>query len=108
APPEQPEQEATAAVPERVLPEASASVATFAGVTFRLTPAVWDNPPLVPRIVRLEVAAGVEVEVVTVRVEEPDPPIEAGLKLPLAPEGSPLALRETVPPKPPFGLMLTV
>lgn len=47
--------------------------------------------------------------VLTVRVELPEPPVtEAGTKLALAPAGSPLALRLTVPVKPPLGVMVEV
>jgi hypothetical protein len=38
--------------------------------------------------------------VVTVTVEEPELVIEVGLKLALAPEGKPLALKATVPVNP--------
>jgi hypothetical protein len=47
--------------------------------------------------------------VVTVRVEEPDPPlIEAGLKLAFAPEGKLVALRATVPLNPFCAATVTV
>jgi hypothetical protein len=42
----------------------------------------------------------VEVLVVTVIVEEPEPVTVAGLKAAVAPVGSPLTLKETVPEKP--------
>ena len=43
------------------------------------------------------------------RVELPEPPVtEAGAKLALAPVGSPLALRLTVPVKPPLGVIVEV
>jgi hypothetical protein len=49
-------------------------------------------------IVIVEAPAGVELPVVMVRVDDPEPPlIEAGLKLAVAPEGKPLALSDTVP-----------
>ena len=49
---------------------------------------------LVPVIVRVNVPAGVEAEVEMLSVEEPEPPlIEIGLKVPLAPLGSPATLR---------------
>lgn len=51
--------------------------------------------------------AAVAAVVLTVRVELPEPlVIEAGAKLALAPAGSPLALRLTVPVKPPLGVMV--
>jgi hypothetical protein len=40
------------------------------------------------------------VAVVTVMVEEPEPVTEAGLKIALAPAGTPLAVRLTVPLNP--------
>ena len=53
--------------------------------------------------------AGVEAEVDTLSVEEPEPPlIELGLKLALAPLGNPLTLRLTVLVKPPEGVTVAV
>jgi hypothetical protein len=46
--------------------------------------------------------------VLTVKVDEPDPVIEAGLKEAVAPVGSPPALNATVPENPPDGLTLIV
>ena len=49
--------------------------------------------------VRVVSVEGVVLEVETFSVEEPGPPlIEVGLKLAVAPEGSPLTLSATVPP----------
>ena len=45
--------------------------------------------------------AGVELPVETLIVDEPVAVTEAGLKLALAPLGKPLALKSTVPLKPP-------
>ena len=60
---------------------------------------------LVPVIVRINVPAGVEAEVETLSVEEPEPPlIEAELKFALAPLGNPLTLRSTVPLNPLLGV----
>jgi hypothetical protein len=44
----------------------------------------------------------------TVRVEEPEPVTEAGLKLALAPVGNPLALKVTVSPDPFTALAVAV
>jgi len=44
----------------------------------------------------------------TVSVDDPDVVTELGLKLAVAPEGRPLALRLTVPVKPPDGDTFTV
>ena len=54
------------------------------------------------------VPVGVELLVATVIVEEPDVVTDAGLKLALAPAGNPLALKVTVPVKPPDGLTVAV
>jgi hypothetical protein len=56
----------------------------------------------------VDVVAGVELEVVIVRVEEPDPMTEGGLKLATTFEFEAVALRETVPEKPPTACTLTV
>jgi hypothetical protein len=64
--------------------------------------------PAVPVIVRVERPVGVVVAVVTVRVEDPVPVMLVGLKLAVAPAGSPLTLRPTVPLKPPRAVTLTV
>ena len=44
--------------------------------------------------------AGVVELVVTLRVEEPEPVTEVGLKVPVAPVGNPVTLRVTTPVKP--------
>ena len=64
------------------------------------------KPPLTPLMVSVYVPAGVLVLVVTESVVE----LLAGfgLKLPLAPLGSPLTLRVTWPLNPPVGLMATL
>jgi len=69
-------------------------------VTTRVTVAVWTSEPLVPVIVRVELPAGVDASVVTVRVEDPEPVTEAGLKEPAAPLGSPETLKFTTPANP--------
>jgi hypothetical protein len=57
--------------------------------------------PLVPTIVKVELAAGVLAAVVSVMVVVPDPPVMvAGLKLAVAPVGSPLTLGVIVPVNP--------
>lgn len=72
------------------------------------TEAECDALVLEPSIEMLEVPAGVEPEVVTVRVEVPEPEMVAGLKLAVAPVGRPLALRVTVSVKPLVGVIVTV
>ena len=68
--------------------------------TTRVTVAECDKVPLAPVIVSVYVLAGVVVAVETVSVELPEPAIEVGLKLAVAPVGNPLTLRFTVPVKP--------
>ena len=64
--------------------------------------------PLVPVIVNGYVPVGVVPAVATVIVDEPDVVTDAGLKLAVAPDGSPLALKVTVPEKPPEGVTVAV
>jgi len=49
-----------------------------------------------------------ELEALTVMVDDPDPEIELGLKLALAPDGNPLTLKLTFPENPLEGVTLTV
>ena len=51
---------------------------------------------------------GVLLAVVTVIVEEPEVVTDVGLKLAVAFAGNPLALKVTVPVKPPLGVTVTV
>ncbi len=51
---------------------------------------------------------GVVLAVATVRVEEPEPVTEAGLKLHVALEGQPVTPKLTVPLKPPEAVTVTV
>jgi hypothetical protein len=59
-------------------------------------------------MVRGYVPATVEPAAVTCIVELPDPATEVGLKLAVAPLGSPLTENPTLPVKPPEAVMLTV
>ena len=86
----------------------SAKSGVAGGCTTNDTEAVCERVPLVPVIVNGNVPVGVVPAVVTVIVDEPDVVTEAGLKLALAPAGSPLALKVTVPVKPPDGVTVTV
>ena len=61
-----------------------------------------------PVIVNVDVPLGVFLLVATVRVEEPEPVTEPGLKLPVARKGNPLTLKLTVPENPPDGVTVTV
>jgi hypothetical protein len=63
--------------------------------------------PLVPVTVIVYVFTGVVPEVATVSVEDV-PVVGFGLKLAVAPVGNPLALRLTLPAKPPVRVMLIV
>jgi len=77
-------------------------------MTTRLAVVVCTRLPLVPLMVSVELPPGVEADVVTVKVEAPDPLMEAGLKLAVAPAGKPLTLNATVPVKPLVGDIVTV
>jgi len=68
-------------------------------LTVRLTDVLWLTDPEVPVIVMLELATGVALVVVKVRVDVPDF-TEVGAKAQLAPAGSPEQARLTVPPNP--------
>ena len=67
---------------------------------------VWS--PLVPVIVNGKVPVGVVGLDVIVIVEEPDVVTDGGVKLAVAPAGSTLTLRATVPVKLPEGATVTV
>ncbi len=84
------------------------SVSEVGECTVRLTCAECEILPLSPVMVRVDVATGVEFEVVMLRVALPEPVIEAGVKLALAPEGGPIALSATFPLKPFCGATVTV
>ena len=73
--------------------------------TVRLTPAVWVRPPPLAVIVKAELPAGVDVEVVTVRVEVPEPVTDDGLKDAVAPAGRPLTVKPTLLLKPLMALV---
>ena len=65
--------------------------------------------PLVPVMVKVDVAAGVLAAVITVMIVVPDPPVMvAGLKLAVAPDGNPVTLGVTVPLKPFIAVVVTV
>ena len=51
---------------------------------------------------------GVELDVFTDSVEDPEPVTEFGLKLAVAPEGNPLTLKVTFPLNPLEGVTLTL
>src|SRR5690349_15641244 len=61
---------------------------------------MWLTAPLVPVTVSVTAPAGVAAEVETVRVDEPEPAMDAGLNLPVAPLGKPVTLSDTVPVNP--------
>src|SRR5262245_14424767 len=79
-------------------------------VTVSETVVVCVTPPPVPVTVTLYVPAGVDAPAVMVMVDEPEPgaAIDAGLKLAVAPVGSPLAESETAELKPPETVVLMV
>ena len=87
-------------VPAVMVREAGVAESEKSGAfTISVTVALRGRPPLVPVIVSGKLPPGVVLEVITVSVDEPAPVIEAGLKLPEAPEGNPLTLRATLPAK---------
>jgi hypothetical protein len=51
---------------------------------------------------------GVDVKVLTARVEDPEPETEPGVKLAVAPEGNPLTLKLTFPLNPLDAVTFTV
>ena len=57
---------------------------------------------------RFTVPAAMFAAVATVMVELPDPLIDAGVNDAVAPDGSPLAVKFTVPEKPLTALVVTV
>jgi hypothetical protein len=77
-------------------------------VTTRLTGTVLLKPPLVPVITREYVPTGVDAVVAIVIVVEPEVVTVVGLKLAVAPVGSPLTLKLTVPVKPLDGVTVGV
>ena len=70
------------------------------GLATRATEVLCVRAPLAPVIVTVYAPDGVVLLVLTIRVEELEPVTEVGLKLALAPVGSPPALKLTVPVKP--------
>ena len=72
------------------------------------TEAVCERVPPAPVIVNGYVPVGVVALVVTVMVDEPEVVTDAGLKVVLAPDGNPLALKVTDPVKPPDGVTVAV
>ena len=64
--------------------------------------------PDVPVMVIGYVPAAVELDVVTVTVEVPDPLTEAGLKLAVAPVGNPPAVSATLPLNPLSAVIVAV
>ena len=68
-------------------------VVSPAKVTMRETLVVRVTPPLVPLTIRLYVPVGVELAVLMVTTDDPEPVTEGGEKLAVAPDGSPLTLK---------------
>jgi hypothetical protein len=77
-------------------------------VTVRVGDALWLKEPLAPLMVRAKAPVAAAAEAVRVKVELPDPVIEAGLKAAVTPEGNPAADSATVPLNPLSALMVTV
>ena len=81
--------------------------AVFVPFMVSVAEAVCVKVPLAPATVSVKVPV-VVVPVETVKVDEPEAPIDAGLKLAVAPLGKPLALNVTVPVNPFSGAAVTV
>jgi hypothetical protein len=98
------------AVPPVVRPVVGEIAVTVgAGVaTERLTVDEWFKLPLVPAMVMVELPRGVDVEVATVSVDDPEPAIDVGLNVAVAFCGSPEAARLTVPLNPPEAVTVTL
>lgn len=81
-------------------------------MTAKVTVAVWLSVPLLPVRVSENVPVAVVLVVVTVMVElaavVPEILTELGLKVAVAPPGSPVTLQLTVPEKPPAGVAVAV
>ena len=88
-------------------PLAVAVEQTTAGFTCRLTVLLWLRLPLAPVMVSVYVAAGVVLAVAQLTVEDPEPPLIAGA-LQLAPLGTPLTVRLTLPLNPLLGATVAV
>ncbi len=84
------------------------SVKSAGELTIRVTLVVWFREPLAPAMVAVELPTGVVLAVVIVMMVDPEPLTEEGLKLALAPAGSPVALKLTLPANPPDGVTVTV
>jgi hypothetical protein len=87
-------------VPEDGLTEIVKSPVCVTACTTSVAETEWLVPLLVPTIVNGYVPPASEPFVATVSVESPDFVIELGLKVGVAPAGSPVAVRLTVPEKP--------
>jgi hypothetical protein len=81
--------------PARVLPRPDVSCYW----TVRVAVVEWFRLPLTPVMVMVRAPRVARLFTVTVRVEVPDPVMDAGLKVPVTREPSPLTLRLTVPVK---------
>ena len=79
---------------------AAVSEKSAAAVTASVTVVVWTRAPLVPVMVSVELPTGVFALVVTVMVDDPVPVTVVGLKLAVAPVGSPLTPKPVLPANP--------
>ena len=65
------------------------------------------RPPPVPLIVIVDVPVGAVLETVSVKSVVPEPVTELGLKLPVTPDGMPVAEKVIAELKPPEALVVT-
>ena len=63
--------------------------------------------PLVPVIVMVEVPVGADLETDRVKSDVPEPVTEVGLKLPVTPDGIPVADKATAESNPPEAVTVT-
>ena len=78
------------------------------GLMVRFTVLECVRRPLVPVMVSVNVPVDAVLKVETLIVDEPEPLSDVGLNIALAPVGTPLTLRFTVPAKQPTALTLPV
>ena len=77
-------------------------------VSTNVTETPWIRLPLVPVIVNGKLPVGAVAPDVTVIVDDPDVATDTGLKVAVAPDGSPLTLNVTVPENPVDGVTVAV
>jgi len=77
-------------------------------VTVKVGEAAWTNAPLVPVIVKVTVPVDAPAEAVRVKVDEPAPFMDDGLKMAVTPDGNPVTPSATAAVKPLSAPVVTV